>query len=440
MKNFNRMQVANNLSEMIKINTVEIKGDKSNFYELHKLFERLYPNLHNISEKVELDGSLLFKIKGKNQDLKPILIMSHQDVVEAEGKWKYPPFDGVIAEDCIWGRGTVDTKGSLCAFLEAAESLLKEGFVPEADVYLASSCDEENMGVGAKNTVKYLKDKGIDLAIVLDEGGAIVEAPLPGAQGYYAMLGITEKGYANVKFTAKSLGGHASTPTGKNPLLRLAAFVNEVNTKSPFKRKLNKPVKDMFREMSASMSQPYKFIFSNIDIFYPILTKILPKVSGQANALLTTTCAFTMAQGSTAPNIIPESAYVVANMRFIMHQPMAESLNIIKEIARKYEIDMEILYSHDCAKVSNIQSKEYKYLGKIIKNVFPDINISPYVMLAGTDSRHYCDICDCVIRFAPLKLNKQQLNSPHGLDENISIDSLVGACEFYRSFIENYGK
>lgn len=440
MSNFDKMQVANNLCKMIRIKTVKNGEDKSKFYELHKLLEELYPNIHKYGEKVDLEGSLLFKIKGKNPNLKPILIMSHQDVVEAEGKWtKHNPFEGVIEDGCVWGRGAVDTKGSVCAFLEATESLLKEGETPECDLYLASSCDEETNGVGAKNTVKYLKEKGIELAIVIDEGGAIIEGPFPGTAGQqYAMLGILEKGYANVKFTAKSLGGHASTPTTNTPIARLSAFVNEVNTKSPFKRKFTPPVKSMFKEMSKSMSQPYKFLFSNVGILSPILEIVLPKVSSQANALLTTTCAFTMCEGSPAPNIIPESAYVIANMRIMIHQPLKESLEIIENVAKKYDISMEVLYSHDCSNVSDISSKDYAYLQSCINEVFPKVNVVPYVMLAATDSRHYCDICDCVIRFAPIRLNKQQLNSTHAIDENISIDALEEACEFYRYFIKNY--
>ena len=440
MGNFNKNEVANHLSSMIKIDTIDNNCDLSKFYKFHELLENLYPNLHKYSEKFEFEGSLLFKIKGNKQNLQPILIMSHHDVVEADGKWKYPAFEGVIADECVWGRGTLDTKGSLCAFLEATESLLKEGFIPECDLYLASSCNEETNNIGAKKTVDFLKKQGIKLSIVIDEGGFILNEPLPGTNGDYAMIGILEKGYANVKFTAKSLGGHASTPTKNTPIARLSAFVNEVNNKSSFKCEITQPVKAMFKELSSSMSQPYKFLFSNVNLFSPILKKILPKISNQANAMLATTCAFTMSGGGLAVNVIPDSAYVIANLRFMIHQPMEESLRIIETIAKKYDISMEVLDGYDCSSVTDINSDSYAYLCKSIKEVFPKVNISPYVMLASTDSRFYCDICDCVIRFTPLKLNSQQLDSIHGIDENVSIDALVDACEFYRYFIQNYGK
>ena len=437
MNNLNKDKIAENLSKMIKINT--IKTDSLQQYEdFQKLLEELYPTVFTKGEKFIIEGSLLIKIKGKNSLLKPMLIMSHTDVVEAEGNWKYPAFSGEIVDGCVWGRGTVDTKGSLCAFMEAAEDLLKSGFEPEADLYLASSIDEETLGVGAKKTVEYLKSQGVELGIVLDEGGAIVEAPMPGLSGYYAMLGVMEKGYANVEFIAKSLGGHASTPTNNTPIARLAAFVNEVNTKSPFKKELNKPVRDMFKEMSQYMAQPYKSLFGSVDVLSPVLKGVLPKVSAQANAMLTTTCAFTMASGSMAPNIIPEVASITANMRVMVHQPLKESLEIIEKVAKKYDLEMKILYSHDCSKVTDINNENYKYLCSCITNVFEDVKPVPFIVLAGTDARHYNEISDCVVRFAPLRLSKQQLNSPHGLDENISIDALYGASEFYRYFIENY--
>ena len=165
---------------------------------------------------------------------------------------------------------------------------------------------------------------------------------------------------------------------------------------------------------------------------------MLPSVSSQANAMLSTTCAFTMAKGSQAPNIIPDTASVTANMRFMIHQPMEESLRRIEQIAKKYNIEMNVIYKHDCSTVTDVNHKIYKYTCNCIKEVFDGINPSPYIMLGATDSRHYTDICDCVLRFSPLKLNKQQLNSVHGLDENISVDALYDAVRFYRYFIENY--
>ena len=171
--------------------------------------------------------------------------MAHSDVVPAAGEWDHPPFAGEIADGCVWGRGAMDTKGSLCALFNAVEELLAEGFTPPCDVYLASSNNEEIMGDGAPNTVTWLTDHGVKLDLVLDEGGAVIEAPMPGLNGKYAMLGVLEKGYADVRFTAVSAGGHSSTPPKGTPLARLAAFVNRVETRPPFPVKITPPVKAM---------------------------------------------------------------------------------------------------------------------------------------------------------------------------------------------------
>ena len=172
--------------------------------------------------------------------------MSHQDVVEAGGTWEHEPFSGDIDETGrVWGRGTVDTKASLFCIFTAFEELMKEGYVPEVDVYIGSSCTEEWSGEGAPATVAYLKEQGIELALVLDEGGMILEEPVGGVKGTYAMIGLVEKGYGDVKFTARSNGGHASAPTKNTPLVRLGKFMAEVEKHSPFESKFSPTGRDV---------------------------------------------------------------------------------------------------------------------------------------------------------------------------------------------------
>ena len=176
--------------------------------------------------------------------------MSHQDVVPAEGKWEHEPFSGDIADGKVWGRGTSDTKASVMAFFQAVEELLKEGYTPKCDVYLASSCTEEWAGDGAPKIVRELQRRGVELFLVCDEGGGIISEPIGGVKGNFAMVGVFEKGKADVKFTAKSTGGHASAPGKHTPIARLAAFVTEVETHSPFKKKLLPEVAAMFRTLA----------------------------------------------------------------------------------------------------------------------------------------------------------------------------------------------
>ncbi|MFV0411776.1 MAG: M20/M25/M40 family metallo-hydrolase [Oscillospiraceae bacterium] len=408
------------------------------FARFRAVLAQRFPLVHSRLEQVLLGDALLYRWKGADSTKEAVVLMAHSDVVPATGSWQHPPFGGEIADDRIWGRGAMDNKGSLCAILQAAEGLLAEGFVPPCDIYLSSSNNEETMGDGAPKIVEYLKSQQVKLALAIDEGGAVVEAPLPGLKGLYAMVGIVEKGYANVKFTAKSTGGHASTPPANTPLARLAAFVTEVEKHPPFARKFSPPVRQMFEALAPSMNFPLRLVCGNLWLFEPLLCALLPKVSAQAAALLRTTCAFTMAQGSSAANVIPEEASVTANLRFIMHQPMAESLAAITAVAEKYHLSTEVLYAHDCSPFVDTQSETFAYLLQCVQENFPEAGVAPYIMLGGTDARHFATYCPCTIRFAPTILTGQQLASMHGLDENLGVDALARAVGFYTYVLRNF--
>ena len=241
------LELARKLSEMVRYETVSHANvaEVEKFLGFHKVLERLFPLVHEKLEKTVIDGNLLFKWKGTGDGM-PILLMSHQDVVPAEGKWEHEPFSGDIADGKVWGRGTADTKASVMAFFQAVEELLKEGYTPKCDVYLASSCTEEWAGDGAPKIVKELQHRGVELFLVCDEGGGIISEPIGGVKGNFAMVGVFEKGKGDVKFTARSSGGHASAPTKNTPIARLAAFVNDVETHNYFRREFPPEVAAMF--------------------------------------------------------------------------------------------------------------------------------------------------------------------------------------------------
>lgn len=431
---------AENLSRMLQVETVSVRGstDNTKIYEFHKCLEELYPVIHKRLEKIDFDGALLFHWKGKSQDKKPILLMSHMDVVEASGNWKYPPFAGVIADGKIWGRGAVDTKGALCAILEAVEHLAQTDFIPECDIYIASSNNEEITGDGAIKTADYLQKMGVELDLVMDEGGAVMGGML-GSDASSAMIGIFEKGRANVKFIANSQGGHASIPFKNNPIARLAKLIDTIERKSPFKKKLTKPVKEMYKAMTPYMTFKYRFILGNIWLFGRILPHLMAKIGGQPNALVSSTCVFTQAEGSHGANVIPETATVTANMRFMIHQGLEASFKKISKIANKHDIWMEMISGYDYSDVADMNTYAYKNVVNQIESTFGSIPVIPYVMLAGTDSRHYTKICKCVLRFVPLTLSTSQQKSAHAIDENLNVSSLARAVIYYVDLIKGYG-
>lgn len=430
---------AENLSKMIQVASVSRRGndDLTTIYEMHKRLEELYPLIHSKLETKDIDGALLYRWKGKDSKKSPVLLMSHHDVVEAVGDWKYPPFSGTIADGKIWGRGTVDTKGALCAILESVEHLLSKDFIPERDFYIASSCNEEITGDGAVKTVEYMYKAGIRPELVMDEGGSVM-GQMMGCEAGCAMVGILEKGRANVKFIANSHGGHASIPFRHNPFARLAKLINKVESHSPFKARLTKPVIQMYKAMAPYMPFKYRFLLGNVWLLKPIMPYFMRKMGGQPAALVSTTCVFTMSEGSNGANVIPETASATANMRFMVHEPLEISLKKMLKLAEKNDIWMEMISGYDIPPTADTKCSAYKKVLKQIENTFGQIPIIPYVMLAGTDARHYTKICDCVLRFVPLTMTDSQMKSAHAVNENLNISSLARAVNFYIDFIEGY--
>ena len=426
------------LSKMIQKETISARGDtdRTKFYDFHKELETLFPKVHKTCEKHEFDGSLLFKWKGKGNH-EPILLMSHQDVVEATGDWKHEPFSGDIDEKgCVWGRGTLDTKGSLFCIFSALEELIWEGYEPECDVYIASSCTEEISGEGAPLIAKYLKDQGVQLALLLDEGGMIVEEPVGGVKGLYGMVGVVEKGYGDVKFVAKSNGGHASAPGKNTPLVRLGKFMAEIDKNNPFTAKLTPTVREMFRRMTPNMTFGMRVIFANLWLFEGLLLRLLPVISPAAAAMTRTTIAFTTAKGADGLNVLPQEAYVTANMRFIHHQPNKDSIALIGEIAKKYQIETEALYNDEPCPIVDYKSDAFHLIEDIAAEIYPGVGICPYTMTGGTDAKFYKEICQNAMRFAPIYIDAQQYSSIHGINENIYQGALTKAVDFYKLVIK----
>ena len=426
------------LSKLIQKETISARGDtdRTKFYDFHKELEALFPKVHQTCEKHEFDGSLLFKWKGKGNH-EPILLMSHQDVVEAKGDWKHEPFSGDIDEKgCVWGRGTVDTKGSLFCIFSALEELIWEGYEPECDVYIASSCTEEISGEGAPLIAKYLKDQGVQLALLLDEGGMIVEEPVGGVKGLYGMVGVVEKGYGDVKFIAKSNGGHASAPGKNTPLVRLGKFMAEIDKNNPFTAKLTPTVREMFRRMTPNMTLGMRVIFANLWLFEGLLLKLLPVISPAAAAMTRTTIAFTTAKGANGLNVLPQEAYVTANMRFIHHQPNKESIALLGEIAKKYQIETEALYNDEPCPIVDYKSDAFHLIEDVAAEIYPGVGICPYTMTGGTDAKFYKEICQNAMRFAPIYIDAQQYSSIHGINENIYQGALTKAVDFYKAIIK----
>ncbi len=434
---------AKTLQAMIRQETISsrFEADRSKFLAFQESLIPLFPHVFLQCEIAHPGAGLVIKCPAKGTPTKePILLMSHHDVVAAppEG-WSHPPFSGDLDENgCLWGRGTVDTKGSLFCELQALEELLAQGWQPACDVYITSSCTEEWSGESAPEIVRYLQEKGVHLGMLMDEGGMIINDPLAGAHGKYGVVGVLEKGYGDVRFTAMHHGGHASAPTKNTPLVRLGKFMAEVERKNPFAVQLTPTVAEMFRRLAPNMGFGMRLIFGNLWLFAPLITRLMPAISPMGAAMMQTTCAFTMAKGSDGLNVLPTEAYVTANLRFIHHQSNAESLAILEKIAAKYDLSSEVIFQMaPCTPVS-YESDAFALIERTAAEIYPGYGVMPYVMTGGTDAKFYEPICENALRFAPIEITAQQLASVHARDENLCIASLPPAVDFYKTLLCGY--
>lgn len=429
----------NSFVKLIQCPTVTNSGHEY-FDAFHKVLDEEFPHVTATCQKIQVGGdALLYKWKGKSSD-KPLVLMAHQDVVPVvESDWHYPPYGGQIVDGKVYGRGAMDCKNTLFSTIQACDELIAEGFVPEQDVYLSYSDNEETSGPGASMARDWFKSQGITPFLVIDEGGAIMRKGASVMKKDVAAVGILEKGYADVKFIARGKGGHSSQPPRKTPIARLSAFVNYCEKHTVFKPKASKAAKAMIYGMGDALVSPLKLFCHLIGINGWWLAKIGPKVNAAyGGGLFTTTMVFTMSQGSPAPNVIPQEASVVANLRFAPHDTSAKCFAKLKKLAKKYDLEMEVLQSREASPMIDIKGEGFQMYKKALNTVYPDVAVVPYLVFGGTDCRVLQQISKNAIRCTPCPLSFKQLGGMHASDENVDIDAVTSCVGFFNNFIRNY--
>lgn len=425
------------LAKMITYKTISVRGEpdanRDQFEGFRSYLKERYPNVFArcTYEQVGQSGILLH-LAGKSS-ANPSALMAHYDVVAVSDGWQEPPFEGIIKDDVMWGRGTLDTKTTLCAILEAADQKLAEGFVPQNDLYFAFSGDEEIMGPSAPAIVDLLEQRGIKLGFVLDEGGAIVSDIFPGVTKDCAVIGIAEKGMADLMLTAESTAGHASSPPNITALGKVAKAICRIE-KNPFKQDLVLPVRTMLKKLAQNSEKgAIRFIFSNLWLTAPIVKLIFRKSGGELAAMTRTTCAFTMAKGSAQANVLPKTASATANFRILQGDTVDGTIARIQKLAGS-NVKVTKIYASEPSKISKLDER-FDILEQTINESWKDILVTPYLMMACTDSRHFCRISDHVYRFTPLRLSKEDRASIHANDERIHIAKVDECVNFYLNLI-----
>ena len=429
------MEYAVSLGRMIRMETVsslaETEGGREKFRAFRRLLRELFPALFRKAEYTEFADGFVLQWKGRDPSRMPILFMNHHDVVEAGGDWTHAPFSGEVSEGKLWGRGTLDDKGGLWAMLQAAEELAEDDFVPARTIWFSSSSTEETTGNGAEEIVRWFQGQGIRFKFCLDEGGMIFYEPIPGAKASFAMIGVGEKGCADLRFVARSNGGHASMPEKDSPLVRLGKFMAEVDKKRIFQAELNPALCEMLRRFSTVMKGGVSLFLAHPERHRLLLTAALLRRPNTA-ALLQTTLAFTMAHGSEGTNVVPNEAWVVGNMRYSHHQGQEGSFRAVRKVAEKYGLEMEVMNPGTPSRIADYEEKGFRLVEQAIRAVFPGVIPAPYILIAASDARYFDRVCDQCIRFLPFALNSQQVRSIHGLDENVDVASLPPAVAFYK--------
>ena len=423
------------LQQLVQCKTISYNDhsleDDAEFQKLIDLLPKLYPDFWaNCSLQRFPDRGLLFHWKGEHDD-QPVVMMSHYDVVPAaEELWEKPPFAGIIEDGVLWGRGTLDTKVTMNAALSAANELIKTGFTPQQDIYFAFSGGEEINGPGAIHIVDYFSQHGITPALVLDEGGAVVEGVFPGVKEPCAMIGIAEKGMINMHYSVRSGGGHASAPLPKSPITTLSKACRRI-VDHPFKMNISSPVAQMFDTLARRSTFVYKLIFANLWCFKPVLDLICRKSGGDMNALVRTTTAFTQAQGSNARNVIPVEASFVSNMRLNPTDSVAGAVAYLRKTVNDPDVEMTVLECDEPSPISETGCDSWYKVANAVAATWNGCVVTPYLMVQCSDSRRYRNISRHVYKFSAMDLTKEERRSIHGNNERIRLEVIARSVEFY---------
>ncbi|KAK5576474.1 hypothetical protein RB653_007618 [Dictyostelium firmibasis] len=412
------------------------------FLKFHQFLRETFPKVHQyLNLNIIANYSLVYHWKGLDeQSLKPILLAGHIDVVPTLflDKWTHPPFAGIVDETYIWGRGTMDDKGSVMAILESVEDLLRQGFKPQRSIYLAFGHDEELGGnTGAHNINKYFNKNQIGpFEYILDEGLPILLPPVfPGLSKPIASVGITEKGAMDIRLSVTIVGGHSSMPRRESAIGVLAKAVSKLENNPPSPKL--RETRLLFDFVGRECSLPYRFLFSNLWLFEPVISRVLAS-KPTLDALQRTTTALTIFNAGNKANVIPMEASATINFRIA---PGDTTNDIIEHVNRVIGDDRVVISKVsnviEPAPVSSTNSPAFNLLQSTILQEFPDVVVAPTIMIANTDTRHYWNLTENIFRFCPMVLENIDLQRLHGIDERLTIKNYKQLVDFYYHLIKN---
>ncbi|MDP3209068.1 MAG: M20/M25/M40 family metallo-hydrolase [Rhodoglobus sp.] len=432
-----------NLRALLRIPTIsrldESQIDRSQFEKFVATLERLYPQAHARLEREIVAGhSLLFRWAGRAAD-NPVVLMAHYDVVAATDQgWEHLPFAADLVgegdDQVIWGRGTLDDKGSLAALCEALESALADGIVPTHDVYFAFGHDEETHGTGAQAIAALLGERGIRPLMVLDEGGAIVRDAFPSVTAPTAAIGVSEKGPTLIGLVVQQRGGHASTPPKLTATVRLARAIVRINRR-PFRAGFPEPIGWMFDALGPHATGLVGWAMRSRRIMSPLLLWVLSRGSDETRALTRTTQAVTMLEAGHAANALAERATATLNVRVAVGSSVEAAVKHLRRAIRDDAVDVRVISRGEPAPVSPITGQAWAMVSSAVQSTFESTVVTPYVQTGATDSRHFTEIASAIYRFVPFEMTREERDTLHAKNERIHVVSYLRGIDFYRALL-----
>jgi carboxypeptidase PM20D1 len=367
---------------------------------------------------------------GSDASLKPALFMSHTDVVPVEpgteGEWTHPAFAGVVADGVIWGRGAVDNKNGVIAWLESTERLLADGYTPKRTLYLAFGHDEELGGdEGAAAMAALFRARGIRFEFIIDEGGFVIEDTpiLPGR--LVALVNIAEKTYFTVVLHARGEGGHSSAPPRRTAIGKLARALGRLEA-NPMPARLSGPIREMFAAVAPELPGVRGWVMANLWLTSPLVLRSITS-DPSTDALARTTTAITIFEGGVKENVLPQEATATVNFRLLPGDSTQDVLNHIERTIDDAEIGVEPQPWRAAAKPGRIDARGFEVIRRAVHSVQPEAVVVPGLLTGATDTIHYVDLADDIYRFLGARLVMDEVSGFHGTDERARVEAFADA-------------
>jgi acetylornithine deacetylase/succinyl-diaminopimelate desuccinylase-like protein len=417
---------------IVEVDTSKLKGNtpKVAQYLADELIEAGFP-----PEDVEVvlhppTAALIARYRGSlNSANKPILLLGHMDVVEANAEdWVRPPFELTQDENYFYARGAIDNKFGIAQLTSTFIRLKKEGFVPNRDLILAFSGDEESGMITTRMLANDRPDLAeAEFALNSDAGGGSLDKH---GNAVTYKIQAAEKTFATWELTIRNPGGHSSRPRPDNAIYDLADAITKIQAHR-FPVRWSQMTRDFFRvtgtnlggELGAAM---IRFADDPEDQAAADRLAVEPSYVGSTR----TTCVVTMLSAGHAENALPQSATATVNCRIFPAVAVAEVEKTLRDVVGNDAAEFELLGEPVESPVSELREDVTAAVAKAVHGRYPDVQILPYMESGGTDGMHFrtAGIPTWAVSGRFMKPDDMYA---HGLNERAPIDSFYDALDHW---------